>query len=142
VRLRNLLPAVAPVAAVTLALTIFSSNVGASAEDRPPRSCAVAYRITDEWNGGFNGAITVINTGDAVVNGWSLRWTFPDGQVATTVWDGVAVAKGPDVTIRSTPTNAVLPRAGTVMFGFTGSARSRNTPPPAFTLNGVACTLA
>jgi hypothetical protein len=28
------------------------------------------------------------------------------------------------------------------MFGFTGSALSHNTPPAAFTLNGVACTLA
>jgi mannan endo-1,4-beta-mannosidase len=125
-----------------LALTMFSFNVGASAEERPPRSCAVAYRITDGWGGGFNGSITIINTGDAMVDGWTLRWTFADGQVATNVWDGVAVSNGPSVSVRSMSANAVLPPAGTVMFGFTGSSLSRNTPPQAFTLNSVACTLA
>lgn len=141
-RLRNLLPAVAPVAAVLLALTFFFSDVGARADERPPRSCAVAYRIIDEWGGGFSGSVTVINTGDALVDGWALRWIFTNGQVATGVWDAVADSTGPTVTVRSMSGNAELPPAGTAMFGFTGSVRSRNDPPQAFTLNGVSCSLA
>ena len=141
-RLRNLLPAVAPCAAVLAAVVLIGPGVGPSAAHKPPASCAVAYRVTDEWAGGFESAITVINTGAASINGWSLVWTFPNGQTALQVWDGVASSEGSTVTVSSTPDNAPLPPAATAVFGFTGAAGSRNAPPDQFTLNGVHCSVA
>jgi len=142
VRLRNLLPAVAPGAAVLAALVLVGPGVGPGPGAKPPASCAVAYRVTDEWSGGFESAVTVINTGAASINGWSLIWTFPNGQTALQVWDGVASSEGSTVTVSSTPDNAPLPPAATAVFGFTGAAGSRNAPPDQFTLNGVHCSVA
>jgi cellulase/cellobiase CelA1 len=142
VRMRNLLPAVAPCAAVLAALVLIGPGVGSGQAGKPPGSCAVAYRVTDEWSGGFESAVTVINTGAAAINGWSLMWTFPNGQTTLRVWDGVATSDGSTVTVRSTPDNAPLPPAATAMFGFTGAAGSRNAPPDEFTLNGVHCAVA
>ena len=141
-RLRNLLPAVAPAAAVLAALVVLGPGVGTGPAEKRPASCAVAYRVTEEWSGGFESAVTVINTGAAPINGWSLVWTFPNGQAALKVWDGVATTDGSTVTIHSTPDNAPLPPAATAVFGFTGASGSRNAPPDTFTLNGVDCVLA
>ena len=47
-RLRNLLPAVAPGAAVLAAVVLIGPGVGPGPGAKPPGSCAVAYRVTDE----------------------------------------------------------------------------------------------
>src|SRR5579875_931215 len=42
-------------------------------------SCHVAYTITNQWQGGFQGAISITNTGSSAINNWSLVWTFANG---------------------------------------------------------------
>ena len=141
-RLRHLLPGVAPAAAVVVALLVVGYGPGAQPGDRPPHSCAVAYRVVDEWNGGFSTAVTVTNTGDAAINGWALTWTFPNGQSALDVRGAVASSRGDTVTVRSTPSNAPLRPTASARFGFTGATGTHNGAPELFTLNGVTCSLA
>ncbi len=141
-RLRNVLPAVAPIAAVALAGLVALSGFGTGPTTRPPASCAVIYRITDEWSGGFSSAVTLINTSDAPIQGWELEWAFPNGQTPVEVWDGVATTRGDSVTIRNTADNAVVAPAGTTVVRFTGPAGSRNEQPHEFRVNGRTCTLA
>lgn len=142
-RLRTLLPAVAPVSAVLLAALVALSGFGGTGGNRrAPATCAVSYRITDQWMGGFTSVVTVINTTDVPIDGWTLSWTFPNGQSALKVWNGTASTDGDAVTVHNTADNEVLAPAATAVLGFTGAAGSHNDLPADFQLNGRRCTLA
>ncbi|MEV5437630.1 cellulase family glycosylhydrolase [Streptomyces sp. NPDC052682] len=107
----------------------------------PAASCGVAYKVTNQWPGGFQGEIVLRNTGSSAINGWTLRWTFPDSQRISNLWGGTATQSGADVTVTSLPYTASIPASGSVTLGFTASKGSANPAPSAFTLNGSACTV-
>ncbi|MEU0739860.1 cellulase family glycosylhydrolase [Streptomyces sp. NPDC006134] len=107
----------------------------------PPVTCGVGYKVTGQWPGGFQGEIVLRNTGTSAIDGWTLRWTFPDGQRITNLWGGTAAQDGAEVTVTSASYTASLPAAGSVTLGFTASRGSANPSPTAFTLNGSACTV-
>ncbi|TLS40886.1 beta-mannosidase [Streptomyces montanus] len=104
-------------------------------------ACGIGYRVTNQWTGGFQGEIIIRNTGSSAINGWSLRWTFPDSQRITNLWGGTATQTGSEVTVSSASYTAAIPAAGSVTLGFTASSSTANPSPTAFTLNGSACSL-
>ncbi|GHF47845.1 cellulase family glycosylhydrolase [Streptomyces griseosporeus] len=108
----------------------------------PGTGCSVAYRVAGEWPGGFQGEITVRNTGTTAVNGWTLAFTFPSGQTVTNMWGGTPTQTGAAVTVASASYTAAIPAAGSVSVGFTGTKGTANTAPTSFTLNGRTCTTA
>ncbi|MEV4454537.1 cellulose binding domain-containing protein [Microbispora sp. NPDC049633] len=101
--------------------------------------CAVDYRITNQWSGGFGADVTVTNLGDTV-NGWTLSWTFGAGQRVDQVWNATVAQTGADVTARNVDYNRTIAAGGSVNFGFNGAWSGSNPVPAAFTLNGVTCT--
>ncbi|MBJ6647538.1 cellulase family glycosylhydrolase [Streptomyces sp. BSE7-9] len=105
-------------------------------------SCAVAYRVTGEWPGGFQGEIVVRNTGSAAVDGWTLRWTFPAGQRITSLWGGTVTESGAEVSVAAAPYTATIPPSGSVALGFTGTRPGTNSSPTVFLLNGAECSAA
>ncbi|PNV35811.1 beta-mannosidase [Streptomyces sp. DH-12] len=105
-------------------------------------SCAVAYRVTGEWPGGFQGEVTVRNTGSTAVEGWTLRWTFPAGQRITNLWGGAVTQSGAEVSVAAAPYTATIPPSASVSLGFTGTRSGTNTNPTAFLLNGAECSAA
>ncbi|MFK4023297.1 cellulase family glycosylhydrolase [Streptomyces albogriseolus] len=105
-------------------------------------SCAVTYRVTGEWPGGFQGEVVVRNTGSTAVDGWTLRWTFPDGQRITSLWGGTVTQSGAEVSVAAAPYTATIPPSGAVSLGFTGSRAGTNTGPTVFLLNGAECSAA
>ena len=48
--------------------------------------CAVSYRVTGSWPGGFQGEVTLTNSGTAALTHWSLAWSYADGQRITQAW--------------------------------------------------------
>jgi endonuclease YncB( thermonuclease family) len=66
----------------------------------PPPPCVVAYRINSTWPGAFQAEVTVRNVSGALINGWTLRWRFADGQTITQMWNATSSQSGGDV---STP---------------------------------------
>jgi cellulase/cellobiase CelA1 len=100
-------------------------------------TCRVSYVVTDSWSGGFAASVTVQNSGSAV-NGWSLGWSFPGGQVVQGHWHGQFQQTGAKVTVTNAAHNALIPAGGSINLGFTASG-SPATPTP-FTLNGAACS--
>lgn len=102
--------------------------------------CRVSYRIVNQWPGGFQADITITNVGPTAVNGWTLQWTFHNGESVSSVWSATLVAAdGASVTVRDAGWNATIAPGGSVSLGFTGLG----TPvPPGFILNGVACAAA
>ncbi len=105
-------------------------------------SCSVHYAITNQWPGGFGANLTITNTGSTTLNGWSLQFSFANGQTVTQGWNGVFTQSGANVTVTNASYNGLLSPGASVNPGFNGSWNGSNTAPTAFTLNGSACTIA
>ncbi|MEE1939896.1 cellulase family glycosylhydrolase [Streptomyces sp. TRM 70361] len=103
-------------------------------------ACSVGYEIVGEWPGGFQGRITVHNTGTAPIGDWTLGWRFADGQTVTNMWGGTTSQSGGAVTVRPAPYTADIAPGSKVTIGFTGTWNGSNGSPAAFTLNGGACS--
>ncbi|GCB51829.1 cellulose binding domain-containing protein [Kutzneria buriramensis] len=102
----------------------------------------VACRGTSQWSGGFQGEIVVRNTGGSTINGWALRWTFPDSRRVTNLWGGTATQSSAEVSVASAAYTAQIPATGSVTLGFAATRDTANPSPSAFTLNGATCSLA
>ncbi|WP_052888967.1 cellulose binding domain-containing protein [Thermogemmatispora carboxidivorans] len=105
-------------------------------------SCRVHYAITAQWPGGFGASISITNTGSTAINGWTLKFTFPNGQTVTQGWNGSFSQQGSTVTITNLSYNATIPAGATLGSapGFNGTWNGTNSPPTSFTLNGVTCS--
>lgn len=105
----------------------------------PPPPCAVAYRMTSQWPGAFQAEVTVRNVSGVLVDGWTLRWRFTDGQTVTQMWNGTPSQDGAVVNVKNASYTALITPGGTVSLGFNGAAKGANSVPTSFTLNGAAC---
>lgn len=105
-----------------------------------PPPCKVAYRISGQWPGGFQAGITIKNTSGAAINGWTLRWSFSDGQTVQHMWNASSSQRGAAVSAANVHYTVTIAPQGEVSVGFLGAMRDRNTAPASFTLNGTACT--
>src|SRR5579883_2927359 len=105
-------------------------------------SCHVTYSITNQWPGGFQASLSITNTGSSAINGWSLAFSFPNGQTITQIWNASSSQSGSQVTITNLSYNASIPPGQTLGSapGFLGNWNGTNTAPTSFTLNGVTCS--
>ncbi|WP_461032457.1 cellulase family glycosylhydrolase [Streptomyces mayteni] len=108
----------------------------------PGASCAVAYRVVGDWGSGFQGEITIRNTGTAAINGWTLAFAFANGQTISNMWGGTATQSGANVSVTPAAYTNSIPAAGSVSLGFLGNRGGTNAVPSAFTLSGSACATA
>jgi lysophospholipase L1-like esterase len=104
-------------------------------------TCSVHYAISNQWTGGFGASITITNTGSTAINGWSLGFSFPNGQTITQGWNGTFTQNGSAVTITNASYNGMVAAGGSVSPGFNGSWNGSNSAPKSFTLNGKACSV-
>ncbi len=108
----------------------------------PPASstCAVHYVLNNSWPGGFGATITITNKGLAVINPWTLTFTFPAGESVQSGWDGTWSQAGQNVTVSAASWNSAIPaNGGTASIGFNGNDSGQLTSPAVFDLNGNAC---
>ncbi|MET8991531.1 cellulose binding domain-containing protein [Nonomuraea wenchangensis] len=91
--------------------------------------CTATYRNAGQWQGGFQGEVTVKNTGTTPMSGWTVRWTFANGQQVTQIWGGTLSASGANVTVRNESWNGSLAPGASTTFGFLGSQSGTNTAP-------------
>lgn len=125
---------------------IYGDNGGATDPDPDPDpdpvgACSVAYEVTGQWQGGFQGRVVVKNTGTTPVNGWTLGWSFGAGQVVSQMWGASHAQSGAAVTATPASWNAVIAPGATREFGFLASWQGSNPEPAAFTLSGSACAV-
>jgi cellulase/cellobiase CelA1 len=114
----------------------------APATPEPVTGCAVEYRVTNTWPGGFRTDVTIRNTGSTNVTGWTLQWKFANGQTVSEMWNATAKQSGQDISATAMPYNQKIAKGESLLMGFTGTSAGTNAVPKAFTLNGHACTLA
>jgi Cellulose binding domain len=103
-------------------------------------ACHVAYANVNQWNAGFQAAITIQNTGTVGITNWTLRWTFPGNQQITNLWNGSYVQTGSTVTVTSLSYNGAIPAGHSYSgLGFTANFTGTNAVPASFSVNGVLC---
>ncbi|SCE96277.1 alpha-L-fucosidase 2 [Micromonospora haikouensis] len=95
----------------------------------PPSSGARAtYAVTGSWSGGFQGEVTV-TAGATAIRGWTVSWTFPNGQVISQIWGGSHTQSGSNVTVRNVDYNGALAAGASTTFGFIATTTGTNNPP-------------
>jgi hypothetical protein len=104
-----------------------------------PLACRVTYTSQAQWTRGFVAGITIANTGEAAINGWTLTYTFGGDQQITGSWSATVSQSGAAVTARNASWNAVVQPGASVSFGIQGMWGASNAPPTAFAVNGVPC---
>ncbi|MEW2261693.1 cellulose binding domain-containing protein [Streptomyces sp. NPDC047853] len=107
----------------------------------PTGACAVTYRITNQWSGGFQADVRLTNTGTGPWNGWSLKWPFANGQQVTQMWNAEHTRSGTTVTARNVDWNRNVAPGASVSFGFTGSWSGTNAVPSVFETAGGTCSV-
>ncbi|WP_406450514.1 cellulase family glycosylhydrolase [Streptomyces sp. NBC_00876] len=122
-----------------------SATVGVTTDEggtTPGVGCSVGYRVVSTWSGGFQGEITIRNTGTTVIDGWTLGFAFANGQSVTNMWGGIPSQTGGSVSVAPASYTSTIAANGSVTVGFTGSQSGTNSAPTAFTLSGAACAAA
>lgn len=133
-----------------LAVNNFSYSIGGVVQSPSPTptvspspggggACRVSYS-KNEWQGGFTGNVTVTNTSSSAVNGWTVGFSFPNGQKITGYWGADVSQSGSTVTAKNLSYNGSIPAGGNVSFGFQGTWSGSNGNPTGFTLNGTRCS--
>lgn len=84
----------------------------------------------------------ITNTSTSTVNGWTLRWSFANGQQITQIWNATQVTSGTTVAATNLSYNGTITTSASVTFGFLGNWSTANAKPAAFTLNNTSCTVA
>jgi endoglucanase len=87
----------------------------------PSGACSATYKQTSTWSGGFQGEVTVKNTGTASSRSWTATWTYPAGTAVASLWNGVLSTSGSTVTVRNADHNGALAAGASATFGFVGS---------------------
>ena len=107
----------------------------------PATGCHVTYTVTSQWPAGFGTTVSIENTGAATMQGWTLTWSFPNGQTITQLWNGSASQSGANVIVRDLGYNGTIAPGGTYSgLGFNGTwDGAANGVPASFAVNGVAC---
>ncbi|MFY1586307.1 cellulose binding domain-containing protein [Micromonospora sp. WMMD734] len=94
-------------------------------------ACTASYRITNQWQGGHQGEVTVRSTGTARTTGWRVTFTLPAGQQITQTWNAELTQTGSAVTARNVNWNGALAPAAEATFGFLGTNTGTATAPTA-----------
>lgn len=140
-RAKRRAPGRTTVAAVAAAAMVTTGLVTVAAPAAQAQSgCQVAYEVTNQWQDGFQGAVTVTNLGSPI-DSWQLTFSFPaPGQEVVQGWGAAWSQAGSDVTVAGESWNGSLGSGDSVELGFIGSWSGSNPAPATFSLNGVECT--
>jgi hypothetical protein len=104
-------------------------------------ACSVVYAISPQNSGAFGGSITISNTGTTAWTGWTLTWTFANGQTISSFWNGMETQSGANVTVSSETYNGRVAAGGSTSgLGFNGTWNgATNAIPTSFAINGNTC---
>ncbi|NLT57243.1 MAG: beta-mannosidase, partial [Actinomycetales bacterium] len=97
------------------------------------KSCTATYTVPSQWPSGFQGDVKV-TAGSSAISGWTVTWTYANGQTITQAWSATVTTSGSTVTAKNLSWNGGLQAGGSTSFGFIGSWNGTNSIPT------VTCT--
>ena len=104
----------------------------ASPTSGPAGACTATYRVAGSWSGNFQGEVTV-RAGTAPITGWTVRWTYANGQTVSQIWSGQLTTSGAAVTVRNVGYNGSLGAGGSTTFGFLATWNNITNAVPSLT---------
>ncbi len=107
----------------------------------PPGACQVTY-TPNTWNNGFTADIQITNNSATAIQGWTLTFSYANGQQITSSWNATVSQNGANVTASNVASHwngTIGANGGKVSFGVQGTHSGTNTSPTTFVLNGVTC---
>ncbi|MDW5324312.1 cellulose binding domain-containing protein [Plantactinospora sp. KLBMP9567] len=124
------------VPALAAVLTAASGTVGYAAAEPAP-ACGVRYQVSGAFPPAMQAQLIISNLGQAQINGWTLRFSFPDKQPLY-FFGAELVSRDADiVTTRDLGYNAVVPPNGSVTIGYLTIIPAPT--PTNFAVNGAPC---
>jgi mannan endo-1,4-beta-mannosidase len=115
-----------------------SASVSPSASRSPSSSpggtkaCTATYAIVGQWPGGFQAEVHV-TAGSAAIAGWTVGWTYTNGQTVNNAWSATVTSSGATVTARNVNYNGTVGAGASASFGFLGSWNGTNSVPAPLT---------
>ncbi|MGX6600762.1 cellulase family glycosylhydrolase [Micromonosporaceae bacterium Da 78-11] len=103
----------------------------------PAGTCTATYRQDNAWQGGFQGSLTVKNTGSSAINPWQASWTWPSGVTLGNGWNATVTQNATTVTAAAPSYAATLAAGASVTIGFTANGPA--AAPTAVKLGASAC---
>ncbi|MGW0202572.1 cellulase family glycosylhydrolase [Nonomuraea sp. NPDC003201] len=94
----------------------------------PSGACSATYQVTGQWGGGFQAEVRV-TAGSSAISGWTVTWSFANGQTVTNAWNATVSSSGSNVTARNMSYNGSLGAGASTTFGFLGSWNGSNSVP-------------
>jgi len=107
----------------------FTAPVTVTTPACPTGGCTAAYSQVNSWPGGFQGQVTVTNTGTTATTAWTVTLTFANGQRITQIWGARTTSTASPYTINNETYNGALGPNASTTFGFLGSWNGVNNPP-------------
>jgi lysophospholipase L1-like esterase len=128
-------PTVTPTATPTVTPTATPTVTPTATPTVTPtaQGCTARYSVVSQWQGGFQADVTV-TAGSSPITGWTVAWTYDDGQAVTSSWNASVTSNGARVTARNAGHNGGVAAGRTTSFGITGSWNGANSVP------SVSCT--
>jgi endo-1,4-beta-xylanase len=128
-----------PTTPPTTAPTTAPTTPPTTAPTTPPPTgqtgaCTATFRMVNTWSGGFQGEVTVSNSGSATISGWTAHLTLASGQTLASLWNGTNTGAGGAVSVRNAGYNGSLAANASTTFGFTVTGSSNTAP------SDVSCT--
>ncbi|MBN1313318.1 MAG: glycoside hydrolase family 9 protein, partial [Anaerolineae bacterium] len=123
------------ISAASGALSVSTQEEGGNA------ACEVTY-TTSNWSSGFTADVKITNNSATTINGWTLTWSFADGQQVTSSWNATVSQNGANVTAGNPASHwngTIGANGGSASFGFQATHTGTNSIPTNFALNGTAC---
>ncbi len=94
--------------------------------------CTAAYSVTNAWQGGYQGQVTV-TAGSSAISNWTVSWTYPSTQTINNLWNGGYSQSGDSVTVSNASYNASVAAGANTNFGFTATDTGSDAAPAQLT---------
>jgi poly(hydroxyalkanoate) depolymerase family esterase len=92
-------------------------------------TCSATYSVTSQWTGGFQLSVTVTNSSSSAITGWTVGWSYANGQTITQSWNATVTQSGAKVTATNLSYNGNVAAGASTSFGATGSWSGTNSVP-------------
>jgi endo-1,4-beta-xylanase len=107
----------------------------------PPAGPCQVNDVVNAWNTGLTANMTLTNTGTTTINGWTLGFALPGGQVIASGWNAAYSPTNGQVAATNLSYNGVLAPGASTTIGFQATHTGNTAAPTRFTLNGATCTI-
>jgi Cellulose binding domain/Calx-beta domain/Glycosyl hydrolases family 18 len=115
----------APVGATLARATATGTITNDDAQPPPPTTggnvpASAQFSVTNDWINGFNGDVTIQNTGASTIHGWKVQFNF-NGQISS-IWNASILSHSGNVyVVQPANWNTDIAAGQTIDFGFTGN---------------------